>query len=76
MAFGLFWIGLGLVVVKPAMAGNGPTIDHRFYLELPDGKQVEMKGPKIHRASKDGADKLLRLPTIAGIKNILMQTKK
>lgn len=57
MAFGLFWIGLGLVVVKPAMAGNGPTIDHRFYLELPDGKQVEMKGPKIHRASKDGADK-------------------
>ncbi len=56
LMFGLFAISLGLVVVKPVMA-NGPTIDHRFYLELPDGKQVEIKGPKIHRASKDGADK-------------------
>lgn len=31
---------------------NGPTVDHRFFVELPNGtrRQLEMKGAKIHKS--------------------------
>lgn len=49
----ILMVAVSLVMTTPALA-EGPTIDHRFFLELPDGSKVEIKGPKIHRASDDG----------------------
>jgi len=68
-------IATSLLLVAQTAFAAGPTVDHRFYIELPDGSKADLKGAKIHKIYEetDGTQLLYSYCRYDGVDEVLQR---